>query len=400
MTLTVDSTCTFDDQRAAYEIEPLDDVPREVRASWQKIPDEFVCLSPAELESRIGAAKERLRGRAVILGHHYQRDEVIRFADFTGDSYKLSRTAAGTAADVIVFCGVHFMAETADLLSRENQVVILPNLTAGCSMSDMAPPDQVEESWAELMGVTPAAVPVTYMNSAASLKALTGRGGGAVCTSSNAAKIISWALGAHERVFFFPDQHLGRNTALKMGIPRERIVLWDPSKPLGGLKERDLLQSRMILWKGHCSVHTRFKVEQIRQAREEHPGIRVMVHPECTWDVVEAADLYGSTEQIAKAVSESAAGTKWAIGTEVNLVHRLARQNPDKLIFCLDPIVCPCSTMYRIHPSYLLWVLESLLENRIINRIRVPREMAPPARESLDRMIEITESASMVRAAA
>ncbi|MBI2058870.1 MAG: quinolinate synthase NadA [Nitrospirae bacterium] len=400
MALAPDALCEFDDHETSYAIEPLDQVPAEARDTWQRIPENYLHLPSKELSERIPAAKSKLGDRLVILGHHYQRDEIIRFADFTGDSYKLSKSAAAQGSDFIVFCGVHFMAETADVLTQDRQAVILPNLTAGCSMADMAPPDQVRESWAELQEVTREVVPVTYMNSAASLKALTGDNGGAVCTSSNAAKIIRWAFEHSERVFFFPDQHLGRNTALKMGIPLDRMILWDPRKPYGGHAPEAIRRSRMILWKGHCSVHTRFTVDQIRKAREEHAGIRVMVHPECTWDVVEASDDVGSTEQIAHAIEASPAGSQWAVGTEVNLVHRLSQKHPDKLIYCLDPIVCPCSTMYRIHPSYLLWVLEGLVGGRVVNRIQVAPEIAPGARTALDRMIEITEASSPLRAAA
>ncbi|MBI2889252.1 MAG: quinolinate synthase NadA [Nitrospirae bacterium] len=388
MPLQPSSACEFD-----YELEPFGEVPADVRATWQRIPDRYLQMDASALGEAIRAAKETLKARLVILGHHYQRDEIVRFADFTGDSYKLSRAAASEGREFIVFCGVHFMAETADILSRPGQVTILPNLTAGCSMADMAPPDDVEVAWAELREVTPDVVPVTYMNSAASLKALTGEHGGAVCTSSNAGRIIRWALQGFARVFFFPDQHLGRNTGVQMGIPLEEMALWDPRKPLGGNTAERLRRSRLILWQGHCSVHARFKVEQIRKARAEHPGVRVIVHPECTLDVVQAADASGSTEQIARQVESAPPGSVWAIGTEVNLVHRLAQQHTDKTVFCLDPIVCPCSTMYRIHPAYLAWVLDSLLEGTVVNRIRVPESLAGRARLALERMIQVTEAA-------
>jgi quinolinate synthase len=363
-------------------------------------------MSPEELDARIAAARHRLGSRLVILGHHYQRDEIVKFADFRGDSYKLSKLAAGRRdAEFIVFCGVHFMAESADVLSGEHQTVILPNLAAGCSMADMANPPDVLACWEALGRVygrdaeaarastRPArsqpVLPVTYMNSAASLKAFCGREGGAVCTSSNARAVVTWALGRAERVLFFPDEHLGRNTALALGFTDGDLVVWDPRRPHGGLEPEQLARARFILWRGWCSVHTRFTVDQIQQARAEHPGVSVIVHPECPREVVEAADFAGSTEQISQVIAEAPSGTEWAVGTEINLVRRLAAEMKDKLIWCLDPVICPCSTMYRIHPAYLCWVLEALVEGRVVNQVRVDPSTAHWARVALDRMLEI-----------
>ncbi|MBF8268207.1 MAG: Quinolinate synthase, partial [Dehalococcoidia bacterium] len=332
--------------------------------SWQRIPREYHYLGGDELERRIREAKYALGIRLVVLGHHYQRDEVIQFADLRGDSFKLSQHAAAqTQAEFIVFCGVHFMAETAAILSASHQQVILPNITAGCSMADMAPTEDVLDCWDDLTQLLGegGVVPVTYMNSTAAIKALCGRNGGIVCTSSNAPAVFRWAFERGERIIFFPDQHLGRNTGLKLGIPLERMVVWNPFKPLGGNSPEELKRARIILWQGHCSVHTRFTVAQIQKARAAHPDVNVVVHPECVMEVVQAADCDGSTEFIIRKVSESPPGSKWAVGTEISLVNRLARENPNKLVFCLDSVVCPCSTMYRIHPAYLLWVLEGLL---------------------------------------
>jgi quinolinate synthase len=371
----------------------LDTLARHATAGalQEPLPAEFFELDDQELARRIRYAREALASRLVILGHHYQRDEIIRWADYTGDSFKLARYGAQRRdADFIVFCGVHFMAESADILAADHQHVILPNLTAGCSMADMADIYQVRDCWEELSRHLPTGtVPVTYMNSAANLKAFVGEHGGAVCTSSNARTVLEWAFTRGRRVLFFPDQHLGRNTALRMGIPSEEMALWDPWAISGGVTPEQLRSARVLLWKGHCSVHARFTVEQIRQARVDYPGIRVIVHPECERDVVDAADDFGSTEKIVHVVSTAPPGTHFAIGTEINLVNRLARQHPDKVIFCLDPVVCPCSTMYRIHPSYLLWVLENLLEGRIKNEIVVPEEIKHWARVALDRMLAL-----------
>ncbi|MGK2854165.1 MAG: quinolinate synthase NadA, partial [Microbacteriaceae bacterium] len=358
----------------------------------------------AQLNRRIEAAKRQLGERVVILGHFYQRDEVIRHADYVGDSFQLAGAAkARTEAEAIVFCGVHFMAETADLLSSAEQAVILPNLAAGCSMADMADIDQVEDCWAELealYGTEPDAdgrvpvIPVTYMNSSAALKGFCGRHGGIVCTSSNARAVLEWALERGQRVLFFPDQHLGRNTAKAMGVPLDQMPIWNPNLVLGGNDAAALENARVILWHGFCSVHRRFTVEQIERARAEHPGVRVIVHPECPMPVVDAADESGSTDYIVKAIQGAPAGSTFAIGTEINLVQRLAAQFPEHTIFCLDPVVCPCSTMYRIHPGYLAWVLEELVAGRVVNRIEVGDDVAAPARLALERMLALRPAAA------
>lgn len=364
------------------------------------IPREYALMDADELDRRIAAARATLGTRLVILGHHYQRDEVIKYADARGDSFKLAQFAAARPeADYILFCGVHFMAESADILSKPHQTVILPNPAAGCSMADMANIAEVEECWDALDalyrdevtgadGELQPVIPVTYMNSAANLKAFCGRHGGIVCTSSNAEKVLAWAFARGRRVLFFPDEHLGRNTALKMGIPDDQIVVWNQRLDFGGIDDDEtLLQAKIVLWKGWCSTHARFTAEQIEQARRDFPGVRVLVHPECRHEVVAAADLNGSTEYIVKAVEESPAGTIWAIGTEINLVNRLAKEHPDKTIFCLDPVVCPCSTMYRIHPAYIAWVLEELVAGRVVNQVRVDDETAHWAKIALERML-------------
>ena len=362
------------------------------------IPREYALMDADELDRRIAAARAKLGTRLVILGHHYQRDEVIKYADARGDSFKLAQFAAARPeADYILFCGVHFMAESADILSAAHQSVILPNPAAGCSMADMANIAEVDELWEILDDLyrdealaegQQSTVPITYMNSAANLKAFCGRNGGIVCTSSNAAQVMEWAFARGKRVLFFPDEHLGRNTALKLGIPEEQIVVWNQRKDFGGLDdEQTLVDAKVILWKGWCSTHQRFSVEQIEEARERFPGVRVVVHPECSHEVVAAADLNGSTEYIIKVVEQSPAGTTWAIGTEVNLVKRLAQEHPDKTIFCLDPIVCPCSTMYRIHPAYLAWTLEELVEGHVINEVTVDEETSRWAKVALERML-------------
>lgn len=364
-------------------------------AFWQKdIPETYWHLDGAALKARIAEARRKLGTRCVVLGHHYQREDIIQFADFRGDSFNLSRWAAERPeAEFIVFCGVHFMAESADILSAPHQKVILPNMSAGCSMADMADPEDVYACWEELneAGIK-GIVPITYMNSAAALKAFCGKNGGIVCTSSNATKVYEWAFQRGEKLLFFPDQHLGRNTGLKHGIPLEEMVVWDYTLPygsLGGNTRGQLERARVILWKGHCSVHMRFTVQQIEKARREHPGIKVIVHPECRMEVVQAADLDGSTEFIAKTITNSPPGSKFAVGTEINLVSRLARENPDKLVFCLDPVVCPCATMYRIHPAYLAWVLDELVEGRIVNQVKVDEETARYARIALERMLAV-----------
>jgi len=359
---------------------------------WQKLPVSYMKMSPDELDVRIGEAKKVLGNRLVILGHHYQRDEIIRFTDYRGDSFKLSQFAARQKdAQNIIFCGVHFMAETADILSRNDQAVILPNLMAGCSMADMAQIDDVLDCWDDLQNVPGIGeiVPITYMNSTAAIKALCGRNGGIVCTSSNAHATFEWAFDQGEKVLFLPDQHLGRNTGLKFGIGLDEMVVWNPFKPLGGLTEEEILQAKVILWQGHCSVHTRFSVQQIEEARHRYPDVNIVVHPECTMEVVQAADMNGSTEYIIKVVNESPSGSVWAIGTEISLVKRIAHENPDKTVFCLDSVVCPCSTMYRIHPAYLSWVLDGLKEGVVVNQISVDPVEKAEAAVALDRMLNI-----------
>ena len=363
------------------------------------LPQEYRQASNPELDIRIRSARQALGERLVILGHFYQRDEVIRYADFVGDSFQLAQAAKSRpAAEAIVFCGVHFMAETADMLSRPDQAVILPNLAAGCSMADMADTDSVLDCWEELeqlFGSAPDAngrapvIPVTYMNSAAALKAFCGEHGGVVCTSSNARSVLRWAFERGRRVLFFPDQHLGRNTAKAMGIPLEEMALWNPHKPMGGCEPETLQNARVILWHGFCSVHKRFTVEQIKLARLRHPNVRVIVHPECTMEVVDAADESGSTDLIRQRINAAPAGSVFAVGTEINMVQRLANEHPEQTIFCLDSIICPCSTMYRIHPSYLAWVLESLERGEVLNRITVPEAIAEPARIALERMLSL-----------
>jgi quinolinate synthase len=368
------------------------------------IPQEYRQASKEELDVRIRAAKAALGERLVVLGHFYQRDEVVQYADFVGDSFQLANAArTRPKAEAIVFCGVHFMAETADMLSRPDQAVILPNLAAGCSMADMADVDAVTDCWEELedlLGSVPdvrrrqPVVPVTYMNSSAALKAFCGRHGGVVCTSSNAEKVLAWALQRGQRALFFPDQHLGRNTGKAMGIPLAQMPVWRPDQPLGGSDAQTLRDAKVILWHGFCSVHKRFTVDQIKAARMRFPEVKVIVHPECPMEVVDAADGAGSTDFITKAIAAAPDGGTFAIGTEINLVQRLANEYPQHKIFCLDSIVCPCSTMYRIHPSYLAWVLEGLERGDILNRITVPEEVAIPARVALERMLQLGPSSS------
>ena len=374
----------------ALETKPLaDELKANIR--WQRLPQEYVRLEPDVLYSRIRAAREKLGKRIVILGHHYQREDIIQFADFKGDSFMLSQNAARQKeAEYIVFCGVHFMAETADILSGPNQQVVLPNINAGCSMADMAPTEDALDAWDELSRVTGSGlIPITYMNSTAAIKAMCGRNGGIVCTSSNAAAVFRWAFERGDKVFFLPDQHLGRNTGVKLGIPLDEMVVWNPFKPIGGLSESQIKAAKVILWQGHCAVHTRFTVAQIQEARRRYPKAIVVVHPECTREVVAAADLDGSTEFIVRTVAKAPAGAVIAIGTEINLVSRLAHENPDKTVFCLDPIICPCSTMYRIHPAYLAWALDNLLEGRVLNRVTVDEETARYARIALERMLQV-----------
>lgn len=382
----------------ASESDPIPD--RTVRPG--QLPQLYRELEDEQLHARIRAAKEALGEKLVILGHFYQRDEVVQYADFVGDSFQLANAAlTKPEAETIVFCGVHFMAETADILSSADQQVILPNLAAGCSMADMADEESVEEAWediAEVYGFDPEdpqpdaegklpVIPVTYMNSSAALKAFCGRHSGIVCTSSNAATVLEWAFARAHRVLFFPDQHLGRNTAKAMGVPLEQMPMWNPRRELGGNTEEGLREAKVLLWHGFCSVHRRFTVDQIEQARAEHPGCQVIVHPECPMPVVDAADAAGSTDAIRKFIAASSPGDTIAVGTEINMVNRLAAEYPDRTIFCLDPVICPCSTMYRIHPGYLAWVLDELVAGRVENQIIVDDEVAAEAKVALDRML-------------
>ena len=380
--------CQTDDNLKSKSLE--DEFGAGVR--WQKLPISYMRTSPDDLEKNIREARAALGSKVVILGHHYQRDEVIQFADMRGDSFKLSQFAAEqNEAEFIIFCGVHFMAETADILSTSEQKVILPNLTAGCSMADMAQTDDVLDCWDDLTDIMGSnqIVPITYMNSTADIKSLCGENDGIVCTSSNAAATFEWAYAKGEKVLDLPDQHLGRNTGLKMGIKLDEMILWNPFKPFGGNSEKEIEESKLILWQGHCSVHTRFTVEQIAQARTAHPDVHVVVHPECTNEVVTAADSNGSTEYIKELISEAPAGTSWAVGTEISLVNRIAAENPDKTVFCLDTVVCPCSTMYRIHPAYVSWVLDGLLEGQVVNQITVDDKTRKFSRIALERMLSV-----------
>ena len=371
----------------------LTEFEKEHISERQALPEKYLGLSDEEMDRRIAAARATLGSKLVILGHHYQRDEVIRFADYTGDSFRLARQVAQRPeADYIVFCGVHFMAESADILSAPHQQVILPDLAAGCSMADMVEPEQLETCWEELQQMrVPGIVPVTYINSAASIKSFVGERGGTVCTSSNAAATLKWAFERGERVLFMPDQHLGRNTAYKMGIPLDQMVVWDPNEIFGGLDPADVQRAKVILWKGHCSVHERFTAKQIEAVRKQHPGIRVIVHPEVPWDVVQAADDNGSTEYILKTVRDSAPGSVWAVGTEVHLVNRLAHEvaPQNKTVISLDQFGCLCSTMFRVSPNHLLWILEELVEGRVHNRIVVSDEEKHWNKVALDRMLSI-----------
>ena len=360
---------------------------------WQRIPKKYLGLPPKVIAEKIKSAKKLLGQKVVVLGHHYQRDEVIQFADYTGDSFKLAQYAASQKdVEYIIFCGVHFMAETADILTNNDQSVILPNMTAGCSMADMAITDDVLDCWDDLNSVLKNQVvtPITYMNSTADIKSLCGENDGVVCTSSNAKNTFEWALKKQGKILFLPDQHLGRNTALRMGVSNDEMILWDPFKSLGGNSVEDIEKARIILWKGHCSVHTRFTLEQIKKARNKHQDVRVIVHPECTPEVVDNADVYGSTEFIINEVANSKPGSTWAIGTEINLVNRLSKYNKDKNIFSLDSMVCPCATMYRIHPAYLLWMLESLVENNPTNVIEIASSTKKNAKKALNLMLSLS----------
>ena len=368
-------------------------MPSPVATSVAPLPFEPYRSAPREdLESRIRSAKAEMGDSLLILGHHYQQDEVIAFADFRGDSYKLAQmAAASTDCRWITFCGVHFMAETADILTGPEVGVVLPDMAAGCSMADMADLDSVEAAWSDLGEVvdTGDITPVTYINSTADLKAFCGRHGGIVCTSSNARAVLDWAFARTSRVLFFPDQHLGRNTSRTMGIPLEAMPLWDPRLPLGGNTEEAIRDSRVLLWKGHCSVHQMFKPGHIKQLREQYPGIKVLVHPECMMQVVDAADLVGSTEFILKTIADAPSGSRWAVGTELHLVNRLAEEHPDKLVKFLSPMVCMCATMYRIDLPHLAWAAENLVQGTPVNVVKVPEETAYWAREALARMLEV-----------
>jgi quinolinate synthase len=383
------------------DIKLLTDVEKASIGERQPLPEQYLRLSDDEMDARIAEAKRTLGERLVILGHHYQRDEVIKFADFTGDSLKLSRAAASRGkAEYIVFCGVHFMAESADILRGPHQKVVLPDLAAGCSMADMAEPDQLDICWRELeeMGVAidsedggrAGVIPVTYINSSAAIKAFCGEHGGIVCTSTNAAAIMAWAWQRGEKLLMLPDQHLGRNTAFKMGVPLDQMVVWDPNEIWGGLEPDQVKAAKLILWKGHCSVHTRFTVQQIDVFRKKYPTGKVIAHPECTLDVVQAADASGSTEHIINTVRNSAPGSIWAVATEIHLVNRLRNEvAPGKTVVTLDPFGCLCSTMFRVSPNHLLWVLEGLVEDKIHNQITVNEPIKSQARLALDRMLAV-----------
>ncbi len=351
--------------------------------------------SPSDpgLVERAKIARAALGSNAMVLGHHYQRDEVIAFADIRGDSFKLAQAAADNSdAEFIFFCGVHFMAESADILTTKDQKVILPDLAAGCSMADMATAAQVEDCWQvlEKLGVAKRTIPITYMNSSAAIKAFTGKNNGAVCTSSNAMRAMKWAFENGDKILFLPDQHLGRNTAvLSLGLKLDDCVLWNPWKKNGGLSDDQIRSAKVILWRGHCSVHGRFTVDNINQARQQLPGVKILVHPECQHDVVANADLVGSTEMIIKSITQSPAGSKWAVGTELNLVQRLANENPNKQVIFLDKTICYCSTMNRIDLPHLVWAMESLVSGRMVNQIQVENEVAKYAKVALERMLAL-----------
>ncbi len=354
----------------------------------------YASLDDATCDERIRKAKAALGERVVILGHHYQRDEVFQHADFSGDSLKLSRQAAASSAEYIVFCGVHFMAEVADIISRPEQVAILPDMAAGCAMADMADLDQVERAWRELSSVLDpdeTITPVTYINSAANLKAFCGVHGGIVCTSTNARNILEWSFERREKVLFFPDQHLGRNTGYRMGIPLDEMVVWDYDQPMGGLTEEEIHRARIILWKGFCSVHQMFQPEQIENFRREVPDGKVISHPEASFEVCQQSDYVGSTEYIIKTITEAEPGTSWLVGTELNLVNRLHNTlaHENKTVQFMSPMVCMCSTMFRIDPQHLAWVLENLVEGNVVNRVSVPDDVAENARTALQRMLDI-----------
>jgi quinolinate synthase len=358
-----------------------------------RLPDRYLDASPDQLDEWIGTAKEALGDRVFILGHHYQRDEVMKWADARGDSFRLSVLAQEhPEADHIVFCGVHFMAESADVLTADHQSVILPDLNAGCSMADMADIDEVTEAWEALAEVIDVErlVPITYMNSSAALKAFVGEHGGAVCTSTNAKAVLEWALDKGDQVLFFPDQHLGRNSGFAMGYTEDDMRVWNPRLELGGLSETDCKEATLLLWKGHCSVHQRFRPEHIAAFRADHPDGIVIAHPECAREVCELADQVGSTDFIIRAVEAAPAGSTIAVGTEIHLVNRLNDETPDKTVVSLDPLVCPCSTMFRIDAPHLAWVLEALVDGRVVNQISVDQETTKWAKVALERMLAIT----------
>ena len=349
--------------------------------------------SDPDLVDRARAARKALGSSVLVLGHHYQRNEVIEFADITGDSFKLAQEAAkASTVENIIFCGVHFMAESADILTSDKQRVILPDLAAGCSMADMATANQVTKCWEELasIGVAKEVIPVTYMNSSAAIKSFTGEHGGTICTSSNAESAMKWAFTQGSKILFLPDQHLGRNTAvLSLGLSLDDCVLWNPWKPMGGLTEEQIKKAKVILWRGHCSVHGRFSIDSVNEIRSRVPGVQILVHPECTHEVVQAADRVGSTEKIIKIVEQSPAGSKWAIGTELNLVQRISQNNPDKEIYFLDKDICYCSTMNRIDLPHLVWAMESLVSGTVVNQIRVAPEVAKYSKLALERMLAL-----------
>jgi quinolinate synthase len=353
--------------------------------------DSYLLVPDNTLDERIAAAKAKLGKDVIILGHHYQRDEVVKFADFRGDSLKLSQQAAEADAKYIIFCGVHFMAESADILRRGNQIVVLPDLSAGCSMADMADIGQVEACWNELSSVadTSKIIPVTYMNSTAAIKSFTGEHGGSACTSSNAAAVMKWAFERGEKILFLPDEHLGRNTGYRMGIPLDQMIVWDPYQELGGNTAESIAKAHVILWKGYCSVHQRFTPEQVAKVRREHPGIRVIVHPECKFEVAQAADEIGSTEGIIRIIKAAPSGSQWAVGTEIHMVNRLSKELTDRKVMSLDNSVCVCTTMFRITPVHLLWALDNLGAGKVVNQISVDERTRKFARTALDRMLAL-----------
>jgi len=357
----------------------------------EPLPKEYQDLSQEELDRRILAAKKSLGNDLIILGHHYQRDSVVKFADFRGDSYKLCKLSAQQQAKYIVFCGVHFMAEAADILGRADQIVVLPDLSAGCTMADMANLMQVEKAWQDIHSVVTGFVPITYVNSTAALKAFVGKYGGSTCTSSNAEKIVKHYFSEGKKIFFFPDQHLGRWAALQLGIGLDRMIVWDPFKENGGNTVEDILHAQVILWKGHCSVHQKFSLEDVEVLRSKYSGIKIISHPECTLDVLQSSDYVGSTELIINTIKEAEPGSTWAVGTEIHLVNRLAKEHPDKNVMSLaTKNMCLCGTMYRISTKRLLWVLENLVEGRVVNQIVVDDQIKINARKALDKMVELT----------